>query len=42
MIQTAGIPTGMSQDIAKQIALRRAKQRKLAADNLAPEMSQRS
>lgn len=35
VIQTAGIPTGMSQDIAKQIALRRAKQRKAAPNNLA-------
>lgn len=36
LIQTAGIgiPTGMSQDIAKQIALRRAKQRKAAPNNL--------
>jgi len=35
--ETAGIPTGLAPDIHKQIELRRAKQRKPAPDNLAPE-----
>ena len=34
---TAGIPTGLAPDIHKQVELRRAKQRKPAPDNLAPE-----
>jgi hypothetical protein len=34
---TAGIPTGVSFDIHKQIELRRAKERALARDNLTPE-----
>ncbi len=35
--ETAGIPTGLAPDIHKQVELRRAKQRKPAPDNLAPE-----
>ena len=34
---TAGIPTGVSFDIHKQIELRRAKERAAAPDNLVPE-----
>jgi hypothetical protein len=35
--ETAGIPTGLAPDIHRQVELRRAKQRKPAPDNLAPE-----
>ena len=35
--ETAGIPTGLAPDIARQVEVRRAKQRKPAPDNLAPE-----
>ncbi len=35
--ETAGIPTGLAPDIAKQVEVRRAKQRKPAPDNLASE-----
>jgi hypothetical protein len=37
--ETAGIPTGLAPDIARQVAIRRAK-RKPAPDNLAPEAAQ--
>jgi hypothetical protein len=37
--ETAGIPTGLAPDIAKQVAVRRSK-RKPVPDNLAPEAAQ--
>jgi hypothetical protein len=33
---TAGIPTGLAPDIAKQVEIRRARRNKPTPDNLAP------